>query len=114
MIGRDHQEDRPGIRVDGELGRGGDGREESRRCGSSMMVAWTPRERACSATTKRNSELVTIIGGANRPSRVTRSSTCWKVEDVPISGTNCFGIFSRDTGHSRVPAPPHKITGTTS
>jgi hypothetical protein len=79
-----------------------------------MMVALTPRARACSATTKRNSELVMIIGGANSPSQVTRSSTCWKVDDVPISGTNCFGIFSRDTGHSRVPAPPHNITGTTS
>jgi hypothetical protein len=36
-----------------------------------------------------------IIGAANRPSQVTRSSTCWKVDKVPISGTNCFGIFSR-------------------
>src|SRR6266446_2166086 len=30
---------------------------------------------------------------------------------LPISGTKCFGIFSRDTGHSRVPAPPHRMTG---
>ena len=66
---------------------------------------------------EENGELKKIVAdlsldGANRPSR--RSSTCWKVEEVPISGTNCFGIFSRDTGHSRVPAPPHKMTGTTS
>ena len=25
--------------------------------------------------------------------------------------TNCFGMLSRDTGHSRVPAPPHIRTG---
>ena len=68
------------------------------------MVALTPRAPARSATTKRNSEFVMIIGGANRPSRVTRLSTCWKVDDVPINGKNCFGIFSRDTGHSRAGA----------
>jgi hypothetical protein len=37
--------------------------------------------------------LIPDIGGANRPLQVTRSSTCWKVDEVPISGTNCFGIF---------------------
>ena len=26
-------------------------------------------------------------------------------------GTNCFGMLLRETGHSRVPAPPHMITG---
>jgi hypothetical protein len=24
---------------------------------------------------------------------------------------NCFGKVSRDSGHTRVPAPPHMITG---
>jgi hypothetical protein len=24
---------------------------------------------------------------------------------------NCFGMLSRDAGHSRVPAPPHMMTG---
>ena len=28
-----------------------------------------------------------------------------------MSGTNCFGMLSRETGHKRVPAPPHMITG---
>src|SRR5690242_21806521 len=28
-----------------------------------------------------------------------------------MSGTNCFGMLSRETGHSLVPAPPHMITG---
>jgi hypothetical protein len=35
----------------------------------------------------------------------------WKVDCVPISGMNCFGRVSRDSGHTRVPAPPHMITG---
>ena len=86
---------------------------ESRRCGSKMIVAFTLRARVCSAATKRNSALVTTMGGANRPPAATRSNTCWKVVSGPNSGTKCFGIFSRDTGHSRVPAPPHRMTGVT-
>ena len=54
-----------------------------------------------------------MIGGVNRSLLPTRSSTCWKVVVVPIKGTNSFGIFSRDTGHNLVPAPPHRITGVT-
>jgi hypothetical protein len=41
----------------------------------------------------------------------TRCSVCWNVDDDPTSGTNCFGMLSRDTGHSRAPAPPHRMTG---
>jgi hypothetical protein len=41
-----------------------------------------------------------------------RARTCWNVESGPTSGTNCFGMLSRETGHNRVPAPPHMITGT--
>jgi hypothetical protein len=26
---------------------------------------------------------------------------------------NCFGMVSRDSGHTRVPAPPHMMTGRT-
>ncbi len=43
----------------------------------------------------------------------TRLIASWKVEAVPISGMNCFGIDSRDSGHTRVPAPPHMMTGRT-
>ena len=35
----------------------------------------------------------------------------WNVDCAPISGMNCFGSDSRDSGHTRVPAPPHMITG---
>jgi len=30
---------------------------------------------------------------------------------VPNNGRNCFGRTSRDAGQSRVPAPPHMISG---
>jgi hypothetical protein len=33
------------------------------------------------------------------------------VDRVPISGMNCLGKVSRDSGHTRVPAPPHMVTG---
>ena len=36
----------------------------------------------------------------------------WKVDSGPNSGRNCFGRFSREAGHNRVPAPPHMIKGT--
>ena len=35
----------------------------------------------------------------------------WKVEVSPRRGMNCFGIEARETGQSRVPEPPHMITG---
>src|SRR5581483_7708533 len=31
---------------------------------------------------------------------------------VPKNWTNCFGNISRESGHSGVPAPPARITGT--
>jgi hypothetical protein len=30
---------------------------------------------------------------------------------IPTNETNCLGMLSRETGHKRVPAPPHMITG---
>ena len=60
---------------------------------------------------KRKSVLVMTIGRANSDGSATRRSVCWKVERSPISGTNCFGMLSRETGHRRVPAPPHISTG---
>src|SRR5262245_51001921 len=80
--------------------------------GSSTMSAAMPRSRSCSATTKRNSALVMTIGRANRSGSEMRASTCWKVDSGPTRETNCFGMLSRETGHRRVPAPPHMITGT--
>src|SRR6266700_1740274 len=84
---------------------------ESRLMGSSTMSASTPRSRNCSATTNRKSVLVMTIGRPNNSGSQMRPSTCWKVDPSPTRGTNCFGMLSRETGQSRVPAPPHMITG---
>src|SRR3954470_5788391 len=51
------------------------------------------------------------IGRSNNAASETRNSVSWNVERGPNSGRNCFGCTSRDAGHSRVPAPPHMISG---
>src|SRR3954454_17467264 len=51
------------------------------------------------------------IGRSNSEASETRESVSWKVERGPNSGRNCFGRTSREAGHSRVPAPPHMISG---
>src|SRR5215475_4553805 len=84
---------------------------ESRRAGSSTISASRPHSRSCSATMKRKSAFVITIGRPNSAGSETRSITCWNVERGPISGTNCLGMLSRETGQSRVPAPPHISTG---
>src|SRR5262249_36906665 len=50
------------------------------------------------------------IGRANSSGSDMRPSTCWNVDACPTKGTNCLGMLSRETGHSRVPTPPHMIT----
>src|SRR5262245_17477085 len=84
---------------------------ESRRAGSSTMSASRPHSRICSAAMKRKSAFVITIGRPKSAGSETRSITCWNVERGPISGTNCLGMLSRETGQSRVPAPPHIRTG---
>ena len=49
--------------------------------------------------------------GASNASLATRSAVSWNVERGPTSAMNCLGMVSRDSGHTRVPAPPHMITG---
>ena len=39
------------------------------------------------------------------------SITIWNVDCSPTSGMNCFGRLSREAGHTRVPEPPHMMTG---
>ncbi len=40
-----------------------------------------------------------------------RLAVTWKLDRSSSSGMNCFGMLSRDAGHSRVPEPPHMMTG---
>src|SRR5579864_5613345 len=51
------------------------------------------------------------MGRSNSPASDTRESVFWNVERAPNSGRNCLGWTSREAGHSRVPAPPHMISG---
>src|SRR4051794_27972101 len=51
------------------------------------------------------------IGRSNNAASDTRDSVSWNVERGPNNGRNCFGCTWRDAGHSRVPAPPHMISG---
>ena len=41
----------------------------------------------------------------------TRRTVACSKESSPISGSNCLGYFSRDSGHKRVPEPPERTTG---
>jgi hypothetical protein len=59
----------------------------------------------------RDSALVMITGLRNIDVSSTRRAAAWKVECLPISEMNCFGMLSREAGHKRVPEPPHMITG---
>src|SRR6266481_5688404 len=52
------------------------------------------------------------IGRSNKAGSETRVSVSWNVDRAPNNGRNCFGRTSREAGHSRVPAPPHMISGT--
>jgi len=42
---------------------------------------------------------------------VARTTVCWNRVESPASGRNCLGRFWRDSGQSRVPRPPLRITG---
>ena len=85
---------------------------ELRPIGSSMMRArLNPASRICSAIRKRWSWLHTTIG-ASKPLPAPRSAVSCSSERSEISGQSCLGKLSRDTGHSRVPEPPDRITGT--
>ena len=75
------------------------------------MSASTPISASCSATRKRYPPLVMTIGRPNSAGSETRCMVAWNVECGPNSGRNCLGRPSRDAGHSRVPAPPHMISG---
>src|SRR6476661_4557984 len=50
-------------------------------------------------------------GRSNSAASETRNSVSWNVERAPNRGRNCLGCTSREAGHSRVPAPPHMISG---
>ena len=113
VVGRQHQHDR--VRRAASRQHGGD-----RHGGAGIAphrLEHDVRLDAALAQLLGDDEAEVGIGDDDRPRRTargsaTRASTCWNVESGPTSGTNCLGMLSRETGHSRVPAPPHMITGT--
>ncbi|GJD81694.1 hypothetical protein NBEOAGPD_4948 [Methylobacterium gregans] len=63
---------------------------------------------------KRDSAAAMTLALANRPGSATRRAVAWKVDcSGSTSRANCLGMLSREAGHSRVPEPPHRITGWT-
>ena len=52
-----------------------------------------------------------MTGSSNRAGSLTRSTVSWKLDRGPKNGMNCFGKLSLEDGQSRVPAPPHMMTG---
>ena len=78
---------------------------------STMRASATPAARSCSAIRKRCSWLQTTIGGAKPGPRARDAVSCISVCS-DVSGQSCLGKLSRETGHSRVPEPPDRMTGT--
>src|ERR1700741_1439345 len=56
--------------------------------------------------------LVTISVGVHPFTRLARSNVRWS-SVRPRTCMNGLGAVSREIGHSRVPAPPERMTGTT-
>ena len=83
-----------------------------RPTGSSTIRALSiPASRNCSAIRNRCSWLQTTIGGAKSGAAARSAVSCIIVRS-DTSGQSCLGKLSRDTGQSRVPEPPERITGT--
>src|SRR5476649_1752962 len=78
----------------------------------SSTIAWgeIPAWRICSAIRKRCSMLQTISGAAKSAS-ATRSPVSWIRLFSPAKTSNCLGKRLRDSGQSRDPAPPERMTG---
>jgi len=83
----------------------------SRAAGSSTISARAPASRACSATRKREAAAVTTIGSAKTPA-ASRATVRWNGETPPMIAACCLAKSRRDTGQSREPEPPQRMTGT--
>src|SRR3546814_4392658 len=59
---------------------------------------------------KRNDSPVTITGAA-KPGPAANCTALWNRVCSPSKRTNCLGRLCRDDGQSRVPEPPHRMTG---
>ena len=83
---------------------------ESRGDGSTRMFD-SGSATACRATAAACDTPVTTNVSAGAASGTSRSIVaCSSVADVPVSACRNFGSPERDSGHSRVPLPPARIT----
>ena len=71
------------------------------------------KARICSATVKRWASLHTTMGGMAPAIVARRAAVSCSMVCLPVRASSCFGYISRDSGQSRVPAPPERITGIT-
>src|SRR6202789_713781 len=85
-----------------------------RPAGSSRIAeAGISIARSCSATVKRCASLHTTIGAIAPAMIARRAAVSCSMVCLPVRASSCLGYISRDNGHSRVPAPPERITGMT-
>ena len=111
MVGGEHDDDRVGRAARGEARRDGDRRTRvaARRLQHDVGL------RADLAQLVGDEEAVIEIGDDDRPlERRVSQHRHRRLEGGALarsSGMNCLGSVSRDSGHTRVPDPPHIITG---
>ena len=112
MVGGEHPQHRVGVVFRHQQGGGGDrrGAVAPDRLQQDARRAAMPAARSCSAIRNRCSWLHTTIGGA-KPSPQARSAVSCSSVRSDTSGQSCLGKLSRETGHSRVPEPPERMTG---
>src|SRR4051794_17242158 len=79
---------------------------ESRGDGSASRQA-APRPGSCSVTAAACAAPVTTRAPCGPVSGSSRSRVCWsRLRPLPVRSSRNFGCPARESGHSRVPAPP--------
>src|SRR4051812_2708903 len=80
--------------------------------GSSRMArGLAPTRASCDCTMKRCDSLQTRSGSPIAATPRQRSAVSCSSVCSPFRACSGFGWYSRDSGQSRVPEPPHRITG---
>ena len=108
MVARAHQQQVVGV--------GGERGERDRRGAVALHRLEDQDARpSIGASNSRQLGRLRLVGDDDRRAEPRRSSNrasvCSNRLASPISGSKCFGLAAVDIGHSRVPAPPARITG---
>src|SRR5690606_16471892 len=69
-----------------------------------------PASSSWATTSATCARLHTTRGGADSPP-ATRRTVAWMRVSSPTREWNCLGRVADDSGHSRVPLPPDRMTG---